>query len=308
MVPPRTDPSPRDAVRIDVEVPSTGTTLAAWLYVPTVVPAAAVVVGHGFSATREMGLAAFADVFVAAGYVVLVLDHAGFGASGGEPRQQVNGLRQARGYIDAVTWLTARPEVDRDRIALWGSSMAGGVVTVAGACDDRVRAVIAQVPAAGPAFVDDPDGARFTALRDTILHGDPAAWTSPEIGPLAVTSSDPSVPAILTSPVAAEFFAAAGGPGTGWVNQVTIATPAVAEPYDPGVCAAHVAPAALLMVCAEHDELVGATIDLARAQHARASAPKELVVLPCGHFDVYDGPMLDRAIAAELDFLARHVG
>jgi uncharacterized protein len=295
------------AARIDVEVPSTGAALAGWLYLPAVVPAPAVVLGHGFSATREMGLTVFAEAFVAEGWIALVIDHAGFGASTGEPRQQVNGIRQARGYLDAVSWLSARPEVDPARIALWGSSMAGGVVTVAAACDDRVRAVVAQVPAAGPAVVDDPDGRRFAALRATILHGDPATWTSPAFGPIAVTSVDPEVPAILHDPVAHAFFAAVGGPGTGWVNEVTIATPDVPEPYDPGLAAAHVAPAALLMVVAEGDELVGATIDVARAQFARASEPKELVVLPCGHFDVYDGPSLVESIAVQVDFLRRHL-
>ncbi|MGO4755430.1 acetylxylan esterase, partial [Streptomyces sp. 2MCAF27] len=45
-----------------------------------------------------------------------------------------------------MTYLESRPEVDADRIGLWGSSYAGGHAIVLGATDRRLKAVVAQVP------------------------------------------------------------------------------------------------------------------------------------------------------------------
>jgi len=45
---------------------------------------------HGFSAVKEMYLDAFAEVFAAAGLNALVFDNRNFGASDGEPRQEID--------------------------------------------------------------------------------------------------------------------------------------------------------------------------------------------------------------------------
>jgi len=45
---------------------------------------------HGFSATRSMTIDKYAEAFCANGFAVLLYDHRGFGASGGEPRLEVN--------------------------------------------------------------------------------------------------------------------------------------------------------------------------------------------------------------------------
>ena len=83
--------------------------------------------------------------------MVLLYDHRGFGASGGEPRLEINPWLPARGYRDALTCLAARPDVDGSRIALWGDSYSAGEVLVLGAVDPRPAAIVAQVPACGPA-------------------------------------------------------------------------------------------------------------------------------------------------------------
>jgi alpha-beta hydrolase superfamily lysophospholipase len=49
-----------------------------------------IVMAHGFSAVKEMYLDRFAEVFAAAGLGALVFDNRNFGASEGEPRQEID--------------------------------------------------------------------------------------------------------------------------------------------------------------------------------------------------------------------------
>lgn len=292
-----------------------GTTLRGWWYAPApspaadrgpgVVPAPVVVMAHGFSAVKEMGLDRFAAAFAAAGYAVLVYDHRNLGASDGEPRGRIDVWAQARDYRAALDWVSGRPGVDAGRIALWGSSYSGGEVLVVGAADDRVRAVVAQVPFAGLPDADpDPDGTRWTALRDALRAGTRGAPADP-LGPLTVVSDDPAVPAFLPQEESWAFFSTAGA-GTAWRNEVTLALDGGPVPFDPGLAVAHVAPRPLLMIVATDDRL--AATDVALAAFERAGEPKELLLLEGHHFVCYDGDGLDRSVAATIAFLDRHLG
>jgi len=80
---------------------------------------------HGFTATIN-GMVAdrYAEVFFNAGFTVLLYDHRIFGISDGEPRQELNVWVQARGYRNAINFVAILPEIDADRIALWGYSMS----------------------------------------------------------------------------------------------------------------------------------------------------------------------------------------
>ena len=72
---------------------------AAWYYVPKGVKAdekrPAIVMAHGWSATKEMYLDNFASKFANAGFVVLVFDYRFLGSSEGEPRGQLLPIRLA---------------------------------------------------------------------------------------------------------------------------------------------------------------------------------------------------------------------
>src|SRR6202043_429511 len=83
-------------------------------------------------------------VFCRAGLAVILYDHANCGTSDGLPRQELDPIRQQRGYRDAITVLAAHPSVDPDRIGIWGTSYSGGHVLGVAAADRRVRAVVSQ--------------------------------------------------------------------------------------------------------------------------------------------------------------------
>src|SRR5580704_5276130 len=115
--------------------------LGAWLYLPKreASRSPAITMAHGYAAVKEHGLAKFAEAFADAGFVVLLHDHRTFGISGGEPRQDVDPWRQVADWRRAISYLESRPEVDPDRIGLWGTSYAGGHALVLGATDRRTN-------------------------------------------------------------------------------------------------------------------------------------------------------------------------
>src|SRR6058998_2811960 len=96
-------------MREDIEFGAEGATLRGWFYRPDAasgeVPC--VVMAHGFSATKEMHLDDYAEVFSAAGLDCVVYDNRGFGASDatpGKPRHEIHPWEQVRYYQQAITY------------------------------------------------------------------------------------------------------------------------------------------------------------------------------------------------------------
>jgi uncharacterized protein len=79
-------------MRKDIAFKTTdGTTLRGWHYLPDDSGKhPTVVMAHGFSAVKEMYLDKYAEAFAEAGLAVLVYDNRNFGASDGEPRQEID--------------------------------------------------------------------------------------------------------------------------------------------------------------------------------------------------------------------------
>jgi fermentation-respiration switch protein FrsA (DUF1100 family) len=299
--------------RHDVTVTAAdGVTLRGWLYAPADAAEAAgapgVVMTHGFSATRHMGLPGYAEALAAAGIAVLLYDHRNLGASDGAPRGEIDPWAQSLDLRTALAWLAARPEVDGERLGLWGSSFSAGESLAVAAVEPLVKAVVASVPFAGLGDLGpDADVARrerFAAMAQ-VLTGAVPPPTDPTIGPMPVVREPGSdVAGFLDQPESAEWFLSAGTTGTAWVNEVTVRFSA-APPFDPGVCLSAIAPTPLLMIVATEDRV--AATDVALEAFALAGEPKELVMIDGHHFSAYAGPGFETASAATVDFFARHL-
>ena len=116
-----------------------GVDLAGW-YLPST-NGAAVVARHGSGSTRSNVLAE-AEVMARHGYGVLLVDARGHGDSNGDAMDF--GWNGDADTTAATRWLEARPEVDRDRIGVFGSSMGGEEAIGAAAVDPLIRAVVAE--------------------------------------------------------------------------------------------------------------------------------------------------------------------
>jgi len=302
-----------------------GVVLRGWFYRPAesgARPLAAVVMVHGLSAVKEMALDRYAEVFCEAGLAVLVYDHRGFGASDGEPRQVINPWAQARDLRLAIGWLCEQSEVDPERIGVWGSSYGGGVAIVVAACDERVAAVVANVPLVGypgvdysdttPRFkairaeVDDASGASLADVGQSVLG--PAAVVRDEVRDGADETNGATAGLVfLDQPESSEWFCGWGADASRWKNRVTLENAAGTEPaWDPGVCIAHVAPCPVMLVVASEDRL--AETDIARAAFDRAGEPKAWALIEGHHFTPYSGEAFVRASGAARDFFSRHLG
>lgn len=133
---------------------SDGVTLRGWFYTPDNAPAGqklpTLVLAHGFTALKEMTLDFYAESFTSALPInCLVYDHRGFGESDhvpGQPRGELVPMLQISDYSDAITYAATRPEVDADKIGIWGTSYSGGHVLTVAAIDRRVKVVLSQGP------------------------------------------------------------------------------------------------------------------------------------------------------------------
>ncbi len=297
-------------MRRDIEFNAEGVTLRGWFYYPddATGPVPTVVMAHGFSAVKEMYLDRYAEVFSQAGLGVLVFDNRNFGASDGEPRQEIDPWAQVRDYRHAITFARTLPEVDRERIGVWGSSYSGGHVLVLGAIDRRVKCVVSQVPlVSGYRNVlrlvrNDliPQlRAQFDADREARFRGQPPAM-------VAVVAEDPTkTPCALPTPDSWQWFTETGRTrAPAWRNEVTLRSVEMLMEYEPWVYIDRIAPTPLLMVVAANDVLT--PTDLALEAYNRALEPKKLVILPGGHFDAYTTDF-ELAAGAARDWFVQHL-
>ncbi len=282
---------------------SQGVTCAADLHRPQDAsgPVPCVVMAHGFSATKEDTLPAYAERFAAAGLAVLRFDYRGFGDSDGSPRQVLDVKAQLDDYRAAIAHARALPDVDADRIVVWGSSFSGGHAITLAAEDHRIAAAIAQAP-----FTDGVATLRavppVTALKLT-GHAlrDAAGAIAGRRPHLIPATGAPGDVAAMTSPDAHAGFAAIVGTPSRWRNEVAARIMLTLPLYRPVAKAAKIT-CPILVTVAEEDTITPPKPALAVA----ARAPKgESARYPGGHFDVYVGAGFERSAGDMLAFLER---
>jgi len=113
---------------------------------PEGAPAGGIVHGPGFLGLKDAKhYLRIYERFTGAGYAVLAFDYRGFGASEGErglllPSRQVEDIR------NAITYMQTRPEVDPNRIGLFGlGGTGGGNAVYVAAVDPRVACVACYI-------------------------------------------------------------------------------------------------------------------------------------------------------------------
>ncbi len=290
--------------RSDVEFVSFGTRCAAWLYRPRGVAWPPVMVmAHGFAAERSFGLPPFAERFAAAGGPPSCSITARSGPATASPATW--SVRGGTSRTGGPRWLAAGQmrDIDPGRIALWGTSFSGGHVLAVAAEDPGIAAVVSQVP-----FVDPVASARqlgisygiracVAGLRDwisaTIFR---RPYYVPVYGP-------PGTLACLASADAAEGIPRHSAAGFPVAKRLPGPLPARHAVLSPSLGGAKVRCPALVVV-AEQDTLSPAW---AVRRTAQAMPAATLLELPGGHFSLYQGPTLETVVAAEIDFLKKHL-
>jgi hypothetical protein len=197
------------------------------------------------------------------------------------------------------------PQVDPDRIALWGTSLSAGHVISVAARDPRIAAVVAQLPFLG---VDvrhaSPRSGRVTralfaaAVRDKLggLVGRP-----PVVVPMV---GKPDTVAVFTG---SEDYAVAqslAGSAPAWRNEMAARSLFSLIRYRPGLLAGRLTMP--LLVCAAEGD-TAASVPL--AIRAAEQAPRgQLRRYPGGHFAAYLGGVFEQMVTDQVAFLRRHPG
>lgn len=291
--------------REDIRFPSGDDLISAWLYRPPGGgPAPLLVMAHGLGAVRSMRLDAYAERFSAAGYACLVFDYRNFGDSEGRPRQVLDVGMQLADWAAAVDYARTVPGVDPDRIALWGTSFAGGHVIATAAQLPGVAAVVAQCP-----FTDGIASARtvtnplITARITTRAVRDVLASKRGRPPVMVATAGRPGEVALMNTPDTYAGYLRLVPDGVDLPNEVAARIALQVFTYRPGRLTPKIACPILFCVC-EADSVAPASATL---RHAAKAPRGEVKLYPEGHFAIYVDDAFERVVADQLAFLDKHL-
>ncbi|WP_132994229.1 alpha/beta hydrolase [Gordonia zhaorongruii] len=296
--------------RSETSFTSDGVRCAATVFRPTtahVAPLPAIVMAHGFGTPRAMRLYAYAEQFVAAGFIVCVFDYRHFGDSDGEPRQLLDIPKQLVDWRGAVDFTRTLDGVDENRIVGWGTSFAGGHVLTLAGNGLEFAAVIAQVP-----HVNGVAAVRAVGLRHAL-----------RVGPSAISDG---IRALLRRPP--RYIDSVGLPGS---HAVMVSPDAITGRdrllrgsglvvgdypetvaarillkiwrYSPGRTAAAIGCPTLVQIMSE-DVVTPAAVTQRTAEKMRNATVRTYAG---GHFDPYVDPLFSTVVGDQLDFLAENV-
>lgn len=235
---------------------------------------------HGLRANRKVILPNFARVFTQHGYAAFVFDYRGFGDSEG-PKWRLIARERDEDIINATTFLGLQPEVDAQRIALFGISYGGANVISAGAADPRTKAVVSVI-----GFGDGDRWLRnsrrmweYWALRKRIEK-------DRERRVLTGKSEYVDAFEILIPTPAEEQFYSGSGEIAALKSELPLETADDLLTYKPEAVVHHLAPRPLLIIGAELDYLVG--VEECISLYEKACEPKQLHILPgLSHYETY---------------------
>lgn len=259
--------------------------------------APAVVLAPGWGETTA-SIEKYAAQFASRGLVAMVFDYRGWGRSGGFPqtvdavktddrlrfsqmtarvrilRKRLLPQQQILDIRNALYYLQGEPGVDRARVGVWGTGMAGGHVIVIAATDARIKAAVAHAPVIEgkdmPRKASAPTGALIRAEQQRARTGKPS--------PIAATGTHADVEARLALAEYHPFW---------YVEQIPKTS-------------------AVLFVIAEKDPRV--KNDSAIAASKLLKGPTDVVSIPgVTHTQINHSTAFDASVQAAADWFSKHL-
>jgi pimeloyl-ACP methyl ester carboxylesterase len=257
-----------------------GLRVAADLVFPAREPQASVVICPGFRGGRRggAGLAVAEHLAAELGWAALLVDYTGFGGSEGpslrfEPERQVEDLRAAVAYL--------RVRFEDRPVAIFGNSFGAGIAAVATARDASVACLFSLCAfSSGRALAADNrahwNQVEFaeTLERDRIERV--VSGISREVDPDTVMVRDRE---------AEEYMARLRSTGQARKSLMALTDAQRLVDFEPIAAAPRLRGRPVLFVHCERDHFIPAWHSVAMAKAANAPC----VLLPYGHYEVYDG-------------------
>jgi dipeptidyl aminopeptidase/acylaminoacyl peptidase len=259
---------------------------------------------HGYTGRKEIYMPGYVRELSAAGFNTLDFHHRGFGDSEGvrlrnKPWDQVDDV------LSAMIYLRQRPEVDPDRIGLYGTSFGGSVGMMATAHDPGIRCAV-SVGSSAHCGRSSHDKRSYSERLDwedlmkvdrveRVMTGQSRRVPYEVLVPSGRAEAD----SIVTMYKVAERYPD-GYPMENYDHAYTF----VPEDY-----VARISPRPLMFIHTERDTIVA--VNEAKSFHAHAQEPKKLVIIPgANHVDVYEprNPQIFQVVVGHMKaFFAEHL-
>ena len=246
-------------------------------------PRPGILVLAGYSGNTQADCTHMMKRLCAEGWFVFGYDYVGFGKSDGK-RNRHRPLEQAQNTYDALTYMQTVPGIDPERLAIYGTSFgcANGIWVTAH--DERVKCLVTSV-----GVTDGYEWMRsirrpweWLAFKDRVLKEAQKRVISGE-GTLV-----PNGEIMLRDPESQrqrDMHAQAGH--TFQSEERDIESAEAVMRYRPDWVVDKISPRPVLMIYAEHDNLVPPVQQL--SAYEKCGEPKKLVMLPkSGHYDSYE--------------------
>ncbi len=279
------------ATSTPITIWSDGVRLAGDLWLPEGLDAGekrpAMLLVHGWGGTKAHLNQAYAPRFADMGYVVLTFDYRGWGESDGklvkaaagdsggtEVRQIVDPIDQLEDIENAYYFLIGESAVDAERLAIWGSSLGGGLALQSAATLPGFKVLISQIGAVNPQSQQALNKAEIRQWRIARARGDAPPFPGEES----------AVPGLTGNP--------------DWPEYVR---------YDP-FATAGLLTAATLIIDAENEELFAIEENGAALYEAiKDQVPARYETLPGKHYDIYRDAGYQEAVKLQMAWLQEHL-
>jgi pimeloyl-ACP methyl ester carboxylesterase len=246
-------------------------------------PRPGILVLAGYSGNTQADCTHMMKRLCAEGWFVFGYDYVGFGKSDGK-RNRHRPLEQAQNTYDALTYMQTVPGIDPERLAIYGTSFgcANGIWVTAH--DERVKCLVTSV-----GVTDGYEWMRsirrpweWLAFKDRVLKEAQKRVVSGE------RTLVPNGEIMLRDPESQrqrDMHAQAGH--TFQSEERDIESAEAVMRYRPDWVVDKISPRPVLMIYAEHDNLVPPVQQL--SAYEKCGEPKKLVMLPkSGHYDSYE--------------------
>ena len=263
---------------------------------------AGIVLCHGYTGVKDLYLPDNAAVLNDAGYAVMTFDYKGWGASEGA-RTRLAPYSRVADVQAAMTFLSIQPEVDEDRIAIYGTSYGCATVVFVAAIDERVKCTVGVVGMG--------HGARWMrSVRRPDEWFDLLETSRKDREQRVLTGKSDFVPReqiLLPDRQSAALAAAARATNPNALSELPLEYIDETLQFHPEWVVDKISPRPLLLIAAGDDRLVPP--EDCQSLFDKAGEPKKMVTLPgIGHYEVYAKPAFDDVMRETVAWFNAYLG
>lgn len=259
-----------------------------------------VILCHGFCGIQQILLPRYAEAFSEVGYATITFDYRGFGASGGERGRLVPSM-QIEDICSVIDWASRVPELDGQRIALWGTSLGGGHIFAAAVERPQVKCLISQMGFADGEIIvtgtmSNEEKQSFIATLEKMVEKRERQGKEMFV----------SITKVLGDEESKAFFEANKEQYPSMDIKIPFLTVYETLRYKPYQSAEKVDCPTLVVIAGE-DTVNAPQQGIALYESVKSSEKKLYIEPEAKHYDLYDGQHFERVISHQINWLNKYL-